>query len=150
MPEDDYESLSMRLAEVGGELLVRALDGLSAGELDFTEQDDARATYAEKVSGEERHLSPSRTAAELERIVRALTPHIGAFLELEGGERLGVRRARAVDDGPASGTIELRDGALVLGSSDGGLNLEVVQSPGKKPMSAADFLRGHAPPEKAV
>ena len=46
---------------------------------------------------------PRGPAAELERIVRALTPHIGAFLELEGGERLGVRRAREVDDGPARG-----------------------------------------------
>ncbi len=149
-PDDDYASLSARLAEVGGELLVRALDALSAGELDFTDQDEARATYADKISSEQRHLSPSRTAAELERIVRALTPHIGAFLELEGGERLGVRRAREVDDGPASGAIELRDADLVLGASDGGLSLEVVQPPGKKPMSAADFLRGHALPRRAV
>ena len=48
------------------------------------------------------------------------------------------------------GAIEAREGGLVLGSSDGGLSLEVVQPPGKKPMSAADFLRGHAPPEQAV
>ena len=150
LPEDDYESLSARLAEVGGELLVRALDAVSAGELAFTDQDEARTTYAEKVSGEERHLSPSRTAAELERIVRALTPHIGAFLELEGGERLGVRRARTVDDAPATGAIEPRDGGLVLGSAGGGLSLEVVQPSGKKPMSVADFLRGHDPPRRAV
>lgn len=150
-PEDDYASLSARLAEVGGELLVRALDALSAGELAFTDQDDAQATYAEKVTGAERHLSPSRTAAELERIVRALTPHIGAFLELEDGERLGVRRAREVDDGPSSGTIEPRDGGLVVGSSGGGgLSLEVVQPPGKKPMNVADFLRGHELPRRAV
>ncbi len=149
-PDDDYASLSAKLAEVGGELLVRALDALSARELDFADQDEARATYAEKVTGEERHLSPSRTAAELERIVRALTPHIGAFLELEDGNRLGVRRAREVSDGPAAGTIESGDGALVVGSSDGGLSLEVVQPPGKKPMSAADFLRGHDLPRRAV
>jgi methionyl-tRNA formyltransferase len=131
--DDDYESLSAKLAELGGELLVGALDGL-----------------AEKVSADERHLSPTRPAMELARIVRALTPHIGAFLELENGERLGVRRAQAVDDGPAPGAIEVRNGGLVLGSPDGGLGLEVVQPPGKKPMSAADFLRGHDPPEKAL
>jgi methionyl-tRNA formyltransferase len=71
-------------------------------------------------------------------------------LELEGGERLGVRRARVVRDGPATGELEARGDELVLGSSDGGLLLEVVQPPGKKPMSAADFLRGHAPPGKAL
>jgi methionyl-tRNA formyltransferase len=147
---DDYESLSAKLADVGGELLVRALDDLAAGRLEFAEQNDDEATYAEKISPEERHLTPASPAAELERIVRGLTPHVGAYLELEGGERLGVREASAVRDGPATGSIEMRDGDLVLGSSDGGLRLDVVQPPGKKPMSAADFLRGHAPPEKAV
>ncbi len=149
-PGDDYESLSGKLAEAGGELLVRALDALERGDLDFTDQEDDQATYAEKVSPEERHLAPSRPAAELERIVRALTPHVGAYLELEGGDRLGVRAARVVRDGPAAGAIEADGDRLVLGSSDGGLALEVVQPPGKKAMSAADFLRGHAPPEQAL
>ena len=147
--DDDHESLSARLAKLGGELLVRALDGLAAGDLAFSDQDDAQVTYAEKVSADERHLSPARPAAELARVVRALTPHIGAFIELDGGERLGVRRARAVGEGPAPGEIAVNDAELVLGTPDGALGLEVVQPPGKKPMSAADFLRGHAPPSKA-
>jgi len=149
-PEDDYGSLSAKLAAVGGELLVRALDDLEAGRLEFTEQDDAKATYAEKISGEERHLHPSRSADELERTVRALTPHVGAYLELEGGGRLVVSEARAVQDGPPEGAIETRGDQLVLGTSDGGLALDVVQPPGRKPMSAADFLRGYDPPSKAV
>jgi methionyl-tRNA formyltransferase len=149
-PDDDYESLSAKLADAGGDLLVRALDELEAGGLEFTEQDDAQATYAEKVSAEERHLQPSMPAAELERTVRALAPRVGAYLELEGGDRLGVREARAMQDGPAMGTIEARGNRLLVGSSDGGLRLDVVQPPGKKPMSAADFLRGHAPPGKAL
>jgi methionyl-tRNA formyltransferase len=148
--DDDYASLSARLAEVASRLLVRALDGLAAGELGFTEQDDSQATYAEKIAQEERHLDPSRGAAELERIVRALTPHVGAHVELEGDGWLGVRAARAVPDGPGAGAIEARDGELLLGSPDGALRLDVVQPPGKKPMSAADFLRGHTPPKKAV
>jgi methionyl-tRNA formyltransferase len=148
--DDDYESLSAKLAEVAGDLLVRALDDLEAGRLEFTDQDDTQATYAEKVSGDERHLLPSRPASELERIVRGLTPHIGAYLELEGGERLGVREASVVRGAPAAGTIEAGEEGLVVGSADGGLRLDVVQPPGKKPMSAADFLRGHDPPGKAL
>ena len=149
-PDDDYESLSAKLAVVGGELLVRALGALERDELGFIDQDDGKATYAEKVTADERHLSPSRPASELERIVRALTPHIGAYLELEGGERLGVRKARPVQGGPSEGAIEVRGEELVLGSSDGGLSLQVVQPPGKKAMKATDFLRGHAPPGNAV
>ncbi len=149
-PEDDYASLAAKLADLSGELLVRALDALHAGELRFAEQDDSQATYAEKVSPEERHLAPSRPARELERTVRALRPHIGTYLELEGGERLGVLAARTAPDGPDAGTIEARGHRLVLGASDWALELEVVQPPGKKPMSAADFLRGHDPPQNAL
>jgi methionyl-tRNA formyltransferase len=148
--DDDYASLSARLADAGGDLLIRALDALSAGQLDFTEQDDSEATYAQKIAPEERHLDPSRGAPELERIVRALTPHIGAHVELDEDGWLGVRAARAVPDGPDAGAIETREGELLLGSPDGALRLDVVQPPGKKPMSAADFLRGHDPPKKAV
>jgi methionyl-tRNA formyltransferase len=148
--DDDYASLSGKLADLGGDLLVRALDALEAGKIEFTEQDESLASYAEKVSAGERHLQPSRPAAELERTVRALCPHIGTYLELDGGERLGVRSAHATPDGPAAGAIEVRGDRLLLGSSDGALALEVVQPPGKKPMLAADFLRGHDPPSKAL
>jgi methionyl-tRNA formyltransferase len=147
---EDYGSLSARLAALGGELLVRTLDRLEAGELEFTEQDERRATYAEKIDPEERQLDPSRPAVELERVVRALSPHIGAFLELDGGGRLAVRAARVIGDGPGPGEIEARDGELVLGCSEGALLLVQVQAPGGKPMSAADFLRGHPAPGRAV
>jgi methionyl-tRNA formyltransferase len=151
--DDDYASLSRRLAELSGEVLVRALDELEAGRLEFTEQDEAAATYAEKISPEERHLDPAAPVAELERRIRALTPHIGAHLELESGERLGVRAASPAAAGSAEqppGTIAVEDGSLWLSGADGRLELEVVQPPGKKPMNAADFLRGHTPPAKAL
>jgi len=153
--DDDHASLSARLASVGGALLIRALDLLEKDELDLTEQDDARATYAEKIAPEERRLDPSLPVAELERRVRALTPHIGAYLELQDGERLGVRAAKpghpSVPDCAADpGTITSEGDGLLLVGGDGVLRLEVVQPPGKKPMSAADFLRGHVPPGKAV
>ena len=93
--DDDYTSLSERLAELGGEILVRALDALEGGRLDFKDQDESVATYAEKIAPEERHLDPARPATELERVVRAIAPHIGTHLELEGGGRLRVCAASA-------------------------------------------------------
>jgi methionyl-tRNA formyltransferase len=149
-PDDDYASLSARLAELSGELLVSALDRLERGELEFTEQDDSGATYAEKVAPEERRLSPARGAPELERTIRALPPHLHTYLDLEGGGRLVVRRATAVPGGPPAGEFQADGESLLLGSADGALRLDVVQPPGKKPMNAADFLRGHEPPTKAL
>jgi methionyl-tRNA formyltransferase len=142
---EDFEELSERLAALGGELLVRALDLQAEGGLDLVEQDEAAATYAEKIEAAERRLDPSRPAVELDRTVRALTPHVGAYLETGGTEtRLGVRRARPVEAaGPAAGELCAEDGALLLGCGEGTLRLEVVQPAGGRPMAADAYLRGH-------
>jgi methionyl-tRNA formyltransferase len=145
--EEDFEALSARLATLGGELLVRAFDLLSRSELELSDQDDDAATYAEKIAPEERRLDPRRPADELARVVRALTPHIGASLETSGGERLGVRRARAVDVGVKTGEVRAEWGALLLGCGRGALRLEVVQPAGGKPMAADAYLRGHSLPK---
>jgi methionyl-tRNA formyltransferase len=144
-PEDDFGTLSERLAARGGELLVAALDRRAAGELELEEQDDEAATYAEKIDPAERLLDPARPAAELARTVRALTPHVGAYLETAGG-RLGVRRARAVDVGVRAGELKAEWGALLLGCKQGTLRLDVVQPAGGKPMAADAFLRGNSVP----
>jgi methionyl-tRNA formyltransferase len=146
-PEEDFEGLSTRLAALGGELLVRAFDLLAEAKLELSEQDDGAATYAEKIGPEERRLDPSRPAVELARVVRALTPHIGAYVETSDGERLGVRRARAVDVGVKTGEVKAEWGALLLGCDRGALRLEVVQPAGGKPMAADAYLRGHSLPK---
>jgi methionyl-tRNA formyltransferase len=145
-PEDDFGALAARLAEMGGDLLARALDLQAEGELRFTEQDEDGVTYAEKIEPAERRLDPERPAAELAAKIRALTPHVGAYLELVEGERLGVRQARAVDGGLDPGQLAERDGALLLGTGEGALQLEIVQPAGGKPMPADAYLRGHPLP----
>ncbi|MBS1886279.1 MAG: methionyl-tRNA formyltransferase [Actinobacteria bacterium] len=144
--DEDYGAVAPRLAELGGELLVEALDLLEDGTLTFAEQDDAAATYAEKIGAADRRLDLSRPAVEVAAVVRALTPHIGAYLELEGGERLGVRGARTVDVGVSPGTLKVEWGALLLGCTPGTLRLEVVQPAGGKPMPVDAYLRGHPLP----
>jgi methionyl-tRNA formyltransferase len=135
---DTYGTLSARLQRLGGELLVRALDERPA----FREQDEEGVTYAQKLEPEDRRLDPARPALELERVVRALTPHVGAYIELADGERLGVKAAAALPDGPASGTLALDGPRPVLGCSPGALELLVVQPPGRRAMAAEDYLRG--------
>jgi methionyl-tRNA formyltransferase len=139
-PDDNYGSLSDRLAPLGGELLVEALDAEPA----FRDQGDQGVTYAAKIEAEDRWLDPARAADELERRVRALTPHIGAYVELDEGARLGVRRAAlaaGVDD-VEPGDLVARDGTLLYGAAQGALELVEVQPAGKRPMEAAAWLRG--------
>jgi methionyl-tRNA formyltransferase len=137
-PDDTYGSLSPRLETLGAEELVHALEESPP----YVPQDDALATYAAKIAPEDRLLDPARPAAELERTVRALTPHIGAHVVLEDGERLGVRSAAVLDDGPPAGELLLDGPRPVLGCADGALELIVVKPAGGRPMSAEDYLRG--------
>jgi methionyl-tRNA formyltransferase len=146
-PDEDFEALSGRLAELGGELLVRALDLSASDGLEFSEQDEAGVTYAEKIDSAERRLDASRPAAELAATVRGLTPHVGAYLETTDEERLGVRRARAVDVGVETGTVKAEWGVMLVGCRPGTLRLEVVQPPGGKPMPVEAYLRGHSLPK---
>jgi methionyl-tRNA formyltransferase len=145
----DFEALSSTLAGVGGELLVGAFDLLAEGRLEFAEQEESEATYAEKIEAGERRLDPSRPAAELAAKVRALTPHVGAYLETADGERLGVRDARAVDVPVQAGAVKAEWGALLVGCCRGALRLDVVQPPGGKPMPVDAYLRGHELPKLA-
>jgi methionyl-tRNA formyltransferase len=158
-PQETYGSLAARLATLGGELLVRVLDGWQqSGPPPFVEQDDALATYAEKIAPEDRTLDPGTPALESERRVRALQPHIGARLELSDGTMLGVCSAEALSADPAASDRsasapgglapgELADvgGQLLYGTRDGALRLLEVQPPGGRPMDAGAYLRGHDP-----
>jgi methionyl-tRNA formyltransferase len=138
-PQDTYGSLAARLERLGGELLVRALDESPP----FSEQDDAAATYAEKITADDRRLDGARGAAELERVVRALSPHIGANVELADGTLLGVHTARVLEvPGPPPGVVSLAGELPVLGCAEGALELVSVQPPGRRPMGGEDFLRG--------
>jgi methionyl-tRNA formyltransferase len=145
--DTDFEALSSTLAGMGGELLVQALNLEAEGALELTEQEEDEVTYAEKIDPAERRLDPGRPATELAAAVRALTPHIGAYLEATDGERLGVRRARAVDVSVQTGAVRSEWGALLVGCCRGALRLDVVQPPGGKPMAVDAYLRGHTLPK---
>ncbi len=139
--EDTFGTLSARLASRGADLLIRALDERPP----FAEQPDDGVAYAEKIVAEDRLLDPAnRTANELDRTVRALNPHIGARLPLPGGSFLGVWGAQlATAPAPKPGTLGNEGGRLVLGCAErSALELTSVQPPGRRPMSAADYLRG--------
>jgi len=142
-PDDDYGSLAARLQELGGELIVSALERAPP----FLEQDEDGATYAEKLTAADRLLDPARPALELERVVRALHPHIGARVPLADGSMLGVQRAALLDGESGEGRgLLARDGRLLLDCDPGTLELLVVQPPGRRPMDGADYLRGHGLP----
>jgi methionyl-tRNA formyltransferase len=148
-PQDDFGTLSARLEAVSAELLVHVFDDAPP----FVAQPAEGVVYAEKIGPADRLLDPStHGAVELDRIVRALHPHIGARLALGPDRFLGVRRARPLPDltsPPSPDTAGLStdaDQRLLLATAAGTLQLLEVQPPGGRPMDAAAYLRGHGLP----
>jgi methionyl-tRNA formyltransferase len=135
-PDDDYGTLSARLAAAGAAALAEAV----AAPRVYLAQDAAGATYAEKITAADRELDARRGADALERQVRALHPHIGARLP----EGLGVLAARLASRPTPAGTLAAEDGRLYYGATPGTLELLRVQPPGKRAMDASSYLRGHA------
>jgi len=148
--EDDFGTLSARLEALAGDLLVEALDTRPP----FRDQPDDGVTVADKILAEDRRLDPARSSAALERRVRALSPHVGAYVELGGGDRLGVLRARVaeaaapVDERPATGELRAVGDRLLPGSAEGALELVEVKPAGGRAMDAAAYVRGR-PPDRA-
>jgi methionyl-tRNA formyltransferase len=135
--QDDHAALSGRLAAIAARLLIEALDGPRT----YVPQSEDGVTYAEKITPADRILDPAKTAGELEHIVRALHPHIGA--RTPAG--LGVGKARvAGEEAVAAGDLVVREGQLLYGAADRPLELLRVKPPGGRAMDAAAYLRGHA------
>ena len=142
-PTDTYGTLAPRLADLGSDLLVRALDEQPP----FVAQPADGVTYAEKITADDRTLDPAAPAIVNERMVRALTPHIGTRAVLDDGTFLGVQEASLIDG--ADGTADPAPAAQAVvfdGETArlGALQLLRVQPPGGKPMDTAAWLRGRS------
>lgn len=147
-PDEDYGELAPRLAGIGGRLLVEALGRAVAGTIEWTGQDDDLATYAEKIESADRRIDPEETVTVVHDLVRALNPHIGAWLDLGDDRRLGVKKTSRAEGvtGLEPGELTEREGRPVLGCADGAVWLDSVQPPGGRAMDGADWLRGHGLP----
>jgi methionyl-tRNA formyltransferase len=139
-PGEDAGALVARLSAMGGPLLARVLSDIEEGRAVETPQPEEGVTFAPKITAADRPLDLSRPAVELERRVRALSPHIGATCRI-GGEPFKVWRAAAAG-APAPPGLSAWDGRLVAGCGEGSLEILELQPPGRGRMDAASFLRG--------
>jgi methionyl-tRNA formyltransferase len=141
-PDETPETLSPKLAEIGGILLIETLPKYLSGELIPLPQEEAKATYAPMLKKEDGVLDFTQTAVELARRVRAFYPWPGAFTFWQNNN-LKIHRAHAIDAISPGPGIHAAQGLFpAIGTSHGLLILEEVQLAGKKAMHGDVFLRG--------
>ncbi|MEO7122908.1 MAG: methionyl-tRNA formyltransferase [Lacisediminihabitans sp.] len=141
-PHETSGQLLDSLAGAGAELLLRVVDAISDGSA-RAEAQQGDVTLAPKLSQSDGHIDWSRDAHSIDRVIRGVTPEPGAFTSVDG-IRLKLLQATSSEytDQLASGTLELRDGQVVVGTGTTPLRLLSVQPAGKKPMDATDWWRG--------
>ena len=144
-PKDDFEAIHDRSALVGAELLVSTIADIEAGRATRTKQDDSLATYAKKIEKSDCKIDFSKSARELDCIIRGTTPIPGAFAYLNG-KMLKIFNATPISGSGEPGRVIEADargeGYFTVACGEGALEVHGVIPEGKGRMSAGDFIRG--------
>jgi len=129
-----------RLAGLGAELLLRNLAAIVNGDLEAVAQDDSQGSYAAKIGKQDAVLDWRRSAQELKRLVRAYNPVPGAWFDLDG-QRIKCWQVSMLDDvdDEAGKVVSSGRRGIIVACRDGGLILESLQRPGKRPVTGAEF-----------
>ena len=146
-PIGEYETsgeLFDRLAKTGGNLLCRTLKDIFDGTATYTQQDDALATYAEKITKETAKIDWARTSSEISKQICAMSPYPGA-VTIYNGDTLKIYEAQKTEgNGECGQLLGIEKGkGLKVACGDGALYLKTVQFSGSKKMYVEDYARGH-------
>lgn len=139
--EETTQDLHDRLSTMGAELVVSVLAQLPA---DAVAQPADGVRYAEKIDKSEAQIDWTRSATQIDRQIRGLSPFPGAWCEIEG-ERVKLLRSRVVAGSGQAG--EVLDGFRIA-CGEGAVEILLAQRSGKRPMQADDLLRGWKLPLK--
>jgi methionyl-tRNA formyltransferase len=142
---DTAQTLHDRLAGLGAQAIVEALDALQAGSLRAEKQDDTQANYAKKLYKEEAQIDWQKPALAIARQVAAFNPWPVAQSK-NGEEVLRIWSALALEEQskqtPGSVVRSDKQG-IDIACGEGVLRITRLQRPGGKPQSAAEYLNAH-------
>ena len=146
-PEDSAVTLAPRLAQTGAELMISTLAALKNGSITPRSQDDSQATLAPILKREDGLIDFSHTATDAWNRLRGFQPWQGAFTKFRGK----ILQLHAAVPAPevcvvAPGYFAVENDRLLMGFAHGtALDVEELQTEGKKRMSARDFINGYRP-----
>ena len=138
--EDDYESLSNKLSNLGSKLIIKSLDFIEKGDFKFTEQDNLIATYAKKIDKTESKIEWSKSADNILAKLKGLSPFPGAWF-LHKNNRLKIIKAEKINKNGKIGEILSDD--FVIGCGSEAIKIIAIQKEGKKVLNISSFLSGY-------
>jgi methionyl-tRNA formyltransferase len=141
-PEDTTGSLHDALAQIGADLMVKALSALESGALTFDPQPADGVTYAAKITKDEARINWSDPAEIIARRIRAFNPYPGAFTTLPDGTRFKILAAKAAEKSHAAQPGRVLDDAMTIACGAAALRPVLVQREGKAAQEISAFLRG--------
>jgi len=142
LPTDTGESLTLRLAEMGGELILSTIDKLAEGSITPVKQNDEESSYAKMLDKALGKLDFSEPAEVLERKIRALTPRPGAYAFLSGKKLILISAEVVPGEGTPGSVIEVAKKYFTIACGKDALRVKKLQPEGKKPMDTVAFLNG--------
>lgn len=143
--KDNYGTLASRLSEIGANIVVETLDGIEAGTLQGTPQDESKVTSAPKIKSDDCKIDWTKQVNEIHNLIRAFSPSPGAFTTINN-KRIKIFSSSMLDkssDNNKCGEIVIYSkNQLVIQTGKGLLDIGEVQMEGKKRMKVEEFLRG--------
>jgi methionyl-tRNA formyltransferase len=143
-PDDDVASLEMKLASIGGDLLIETMHDLLNDNVTSNPQNQEKVTYAYHIKKEEQKLNFNKTAKDNYNLVRGLHPWPIAFFEIDQAP-MKVYKADYIEEDASKEVgqiVKINKDGVFIQTSKGQFILKEVQLRGKKRMSINDFMNG--------
>ena len=142
---DDSATLRKKLSNLGADLLIRTLKRIDNADVTFTKQDESKATYASKIKKQDGLIAWAGSAERIINQIQACKPWPSAYTYFKG-KLLKVLKAEVLDkdkDAKPGSVIRAEKDKIIIACKDAYILITELQLEGKKPLSAAEFLRGY-------
>lgn len=146
--DDTSSTLHDRYMDIGGKLLVRTISAIEQGTAPSIPQNHTLSTYAPMIKKEDAEINWSRSSVEIRNLIRGYNPWPVAYSEINGhalkiyASDIGPKKALS---GVEPGTVVCADGCgIEIATGDGTLLITELQAPGKRRMTAKEYLRGNS------
>lgn len=144
--EDDTESLHDKLAVLGGELILQALEDIKKGEAIKTPQEEKLSSYASMLTKEMGEIDWNQTGENIVNLIRGLKPWPSAYTKYKE-DMVKIHKARLSCEssmGQNGEIVRVDSTGIYVNSSDKIIIIEELQFPGKRKLKTAEYLRGNS------